>query len=100
MPRRSGGSPEPWLLETDEDHAEAKRLLEGWHARHKKEAKALGIERFDSVFDLARILRPVGSLNGKGEQPIDVELLDDGGPSYTIAQLTAEAVMPDRAPPR
>lgn len=91
---------EPWLLRTDEERVRAKKLVKGWHERIKREARARGMAKFDSVFDLARVLRPVGSLNGKGERPVPVELFDDAGPSYTIEQITAEAVIVEDGAPR
>ena len=83
---------DPWLLTTDEERDRAAALVRGWHERHKQEARARGMSKFDSVFDLARVLRPVGSLNGKGAEPAAVEFIDDSGPRYSIAQLQAEAV--------
>jgi hypothetical protein len=87
---------EPWLLHDDEERRRAKRLVRGWHERIKREAVSRGMAKFDSVFDLARVLRPVGSLNGKAAgRPVPVELLDDGGPVYTIEQIAAEIVEAD-----
>jgi hypothetical protein len=83
---------EPWLLRNEEDRERARRLVRGWHERIKQEAVSRGMAKLDSVFDLARVLRPVGSLNGKAQPPVPVELLDDGGPVYTIEQIAAEIV--------
>lgn len=83
---------EPLRLRNDDDRQAAKRLVRGWHERIKRNASDLGMPKFDSVFDLARVLRPVGSLNGKGGDPVPVELLDDGGPVYALADIEAEAI--------
>ena len=48
--------------------------------------------KIDSVFDLARLLRPPGSANGKGRQPQPVQLLDDGDRRYTLDELLAAGV--------
>ena len=82
----------PLRVHTDEERAAVKALLRGWHERHKRAAAERGIPKLDSVFDLSRVLRPPGSLNGKGARPVPVKLLDDGGPVYTLAQLQAEVV--------
>lgn len=93
------GLAEPWLLHDSDARRQAKAIVRGWHERIKREAVARGMAKFDSVFDLARVLRPVGSLNGKGNRPVLVELLDDGGPRYTIEQIAAEAVTIDTPHP-
>jgi hypothetical protein len=84
---------EPLFLHTEAQRADAKTLVRGWHERLKRSAAERGIEKLDSVYDLARVLRPPGSFNGKGEHPVPVKLLMDGGPVYALAQLQAEAVL-------
>jgi hypothetical protein len=83
---------EPLLLHDADELKDAQQLMRGWHARFKREAHRFEMPKFDSVFDLARVLRPVGSMNGKGKQPMPVQLLDDGGPRYTLEQIRAEIV--------
>jgi hypothetical protein len=83
---------EPLLLHSEEERAAAKALLRGWHERLKRAAEEHGMSKLDSTFDLARVLRPVGSFNGKGEHPVPVTLLMDGGPVYALEQLQAEVV--------
>ena len=95
----SGGGVHPyWLLDhpvtlrSPEDRERAGRLVKGFQRRLQQEAR----ERFgagvDSVADLARVLRPPGSLNGKGSPPRLVELLDDGGRRYSLEDLAAHAI--------
>jgi hypothetical protein len=87
-------------LASDEDRARAKLLGRRLHARLRLEARDRGVEKFDSVFDLARILRPPGSANGKlAADPRPVVLLDDGGPRYTLAELEAIAPPTEEQPP-
>lgn len=79
----------PLLLDDDDARARAAALVEGWQRRLRNEAK----ERhagLDSTHDLARVLRPPGSFNGKGPEPRLVELLDDGGRRYTVDEIEAE----------
>ena len=67
--------PEPWILQTDEDRAAAKALVQRYQSAVRGRAQAeLGIAKLDSTHDLARVFRPPGSFNGKGEQPVPVEL--------------------------
>jgi hypothetical protein len=83
---------EPLLLHDADELRDAQQLMRSWHTRFKREARRFEMPKFDSVFDLARVLRPPGSMNGKGEQPMPVQLLDDGGPRYTLEQIRAEIV--------
>jgi hypothetical protein len=68
--------PEPWILETDKDRAEATALVRRYQTAVRELAKAeLGISKLDSTHDLARVFRPPGSFNHKGERPEPVQLL-------------------------
>jgi hypothetical protein len=78
---------EPLTLRDGTERADAKALSVAWQARMRHEARALGIEHLDGTADIARVLRPVGSLNGKGQPAVPVTLLDDGGPRYTLEKL-------------
>jgi hypothetical protein len=101
----SGGGVHPyWLLDhplelrSDEDRERARRLVQGFQARLRQEARDRFGAGIDSTFDLARVLRPPGSMNGKGPTPRPVELLDDGGRRYTLEELAAQTVKVDDAP--
>jgi hypothetical protein len=89
----------PWVLADAEARAQAKRLVQGWQARLRREADGLGIANLDAPGDLARVLRPPGSLNGKGPEPAPVVLMDNGGPVYGYDDLDAESIRVDDAPP-
>ncbi len=91
---RSGGGvhayhllDEPLWIETDEDRERAARLVEGWQHRLRQEARERYGAGLDGTADLARVLRPVGSVNGKGDTPRPVELMDDGGRRYSLANI-------------
>jgi hypothetical protein len=84
----------PWDIRDAEQRDQAGRLVEGWQRRLRAEAQALGIAGLDATHDLARVLRPAGTYNGKGAEPIPVVLMDDGGPRYTREQVDAEALAP------
>ena len=98
---RSGYGVQPWWLfermeplSTHEDRERVRRLARSWEQAHRT---AAGIPKLDAVADLARVMRPPGSLNGKGTEPVPVVLLDDGGPRYTLEQF-AELVAVEDAP--
>ena len=62
---------EPWILDTDEDRAQAQMLVRWWQTRL---AAALDAA-MDSTHDLARVLRVPGTLNRKGEPvPVTAEV--------------------------
>jgi hypothetical protein len=86
-------------LSSEEERARAKALVQGFEARLRQEAHdRFGVRKLDSVFDLARVLRPVGSANGKGSDPRPVELVDDGGARYTVNAIAAEMINTKEAP--
>ena len=85
---------EPWDIRESDDRERAGRLVEGWLRRMRQEAQAAGIAALDSVHDLARVFRPAGSFNGKGDKPVPVVLLDDGGPRYSPDAIAAETLAP------
>ena len=70
-------------LTSDEDRARVKAIAQGWQQALRARA---GVKKVDGVHDLARLMRAPGSLNGKGEKPVPVVLLDNGGPRYTLEQ--------------
>jgi hypothetical protein len=80
---------EPLLITGEDDLLAANEFADGWRQALEAIAKAAGVTKFDAVYDLARVMRVPGSLNGKGEEPVPVRLLDDGGPRYEVAQLRA-----------
>jgi hypothetical protein len=80
-------------LTNADDRERAKALVQGFQERLRREAHGrFGVRKLDSTHDLARVFRPPGSVNGKGETPRTVELLDDGGRRYSIAEIEAVAV--------
>ncbi len=83
-----------WRLENDEQRRQAKQLVQGWQARLRHEAKQLGIAKFDSTHDLARVFRVPGSMNGKAGEPAPVRLFDDGGPRYSIEDIDHHVIHP------
>ena len=78
---------ELWMLGSKQARKEAKDLEREWLAALHRRVKAQGIGKLDHVFDLARVLRPPGSANGKDTQPAPVKLLDADGPRYTVEQI-------------
>lgn len=87
-------------LGSTEDRARARALVQGFQARLRTEAhERFGVRKLDSTHDLARVFRPPGSMNGKGETPRPVQLLDDGGPRYTVEQIDAETICVEDPPP-
>jgi hypothetical protein len=101
----SGGGLQPyWLLEhpfvfaDDSDRERAARIERGFVERLRQVADELHGARIDGAHDLARVLRPPGSANGKGSEPRVVELLDDGDRRYTLEQLEAEVLDVEASP--
>lgn len=74
----------PFHTENERDHAQ--KVVRGFQGALKDEAKTRGYS-IDSTFDLARLMRVPGSRNHKGIDPVVVDLLDDGGPRYSLASL-------------
>ena len=81
----------PFLIGSDDDLEAAKALTRGWAERMKQLARQRGMRKLDTVCDLARVVRVPGSFNTKGATPVPVELLDDGGPRYSLDRLRALA---------
>ena len=92
-----------WLLEevepltTGEDRARAQRVARGWQERLRQEA---GVSKFDSVADLSRLMRPPGSVNSKGAEPVPVRLLEIGGQRYRLEELVERGVRVDDRHPQ
>jgi putative DNA primase/helicase len=55
---------EPWIFGSDDERQRAKEIAQGWHELHAAAAREAGI-KLDSVFDLARLMRLPGTVNGK-----------------------------------
>ncbi len=67
---------EPWTFDTDEERLQAAKVAKGWIETVRGAAQSLGFE-VDSVGDLARIMRPPGTFNRKGETPVEVRMIED-----------------------
>jgi hypothetical protein len=63
---------EPWQLENDEERMEAASLVRGWQHLAIARAKERGL-MVDSTHDLARALRPAGTINFKYEAVVGYE---------------------------
>ena len=100
----SGYGIQPWwllhemeMLASDEDRARVAAIARAWQDALRARA---GVKKVDGVHDLARLMRAPGSLNGKGEKPVPVVLMDDGGPRYDLNELAALAPVAEvEAPP-
>lgn len=57
----------PWVFADEEDRQRAERVTKGWHLLHHSAAQDEGF-KIDSTYDLARLMRPPGTCNGKGMQ--------------------------------
>ena len=67
------------------DFPRARQIAKLWGKLHQAAATERGW-KVDNVFDLARILRPPGTMNGKGE-PLPVEVLEHEGARYSVEEL-------------
>lgn len=66
---------QPWVFETEEERVEAARAARGWIQTVRSVARGLGWD-VDSVGDLARVLRLPGTMNRKGDTPVEVRVLE------------------------
>jgi hypothetical protein len=79
----------PWYFhDIDEQHAGA-TLAAQWVALHQQHAHRRGFT-IDSVGDLARIMRPPGTVNTKGGRRADVHALIADGARYELAELAEQ----------
>lgn len=78
----------PWIFETKEQKAEAKKAIQEWANLLEDRGKALGFH-IDKVADLARILRVPGSINHKEglKRPVQIRWTDK--PAHDMEELTA-----------
>lgn len=78
----------PWVFETKEQKAEAKKAIQEWANLLEERGKELGFH-VDKVADLARILRVPGSINHKEglKRPVQIRWVDK--PAHDIDELTA-----------
>jgi hypothetical protein len=95
----SGYGIQPWwlthtmeALTCDEDRDRVAAIARAW--QHALRAQA-GVDKVDGVHDLTRVMRAPGSFNGKGETPVPVVLLDNGGPRYDLRELAELAPASD-----
>lgn len=76
-----------WVIEPeDASNADIDRLIRRWGRLVKHVAKQHGGQA-DSVFDLARILRAIGTLNNKESVPVEVAGIPGAGGPMTLDQV-------------
>lgn len=80
----------PWRFETTEEQQAAAQASAQWQHLHRQHALKDGWT-VDHTHDLARLLRPPGTINAKGGQRAPVTLLEAGGPRYHRALLLEAA---------
>lgn len=88
---------EPWVLETSEERDRAAAIMRGWQTLAIDAAVNMGFT-VDSTHDLARVLRPVGTINHK--YAVSVVMRDTAENLYNVSDFEdwAEEVVPLRAP--
>ena len=79
----------PWIFQNEAERDEAQELVLGWQAELRRH---VGFT-VDSTHDLARVLRLPGTLNHKGDTPVDVRLLQDNGQGPTVEEWRAMATL-------
>lgn len=106
---------EPWVFETDDERTEAAKRARGWVQTVRNAARVLGWD-VDSVGDLARVLRLPGTVNRKGDTPVEVRVVESNDRRYNPddfepfaadevpaemdeTQVGALALRPDAEPP-
>lgn len=70
----------PWIFDTSQDKAEAKKAIQEWHNLIEQKGELLGFH-VDKVADLARILRVPGSINHKEglKRPVTIRWVEKPG---------------------
>jgi hypothetical protein len=97
-----GGIHVHWLLRevqtiyNRDDRAHIADVLRRLQAEIQRRGREHGWA-FESTADLARVLRPAGTINHKGE-PVLVRILHESGERYLLEEI--EDVLPDDEPPR
>lgn len=104
---QTGGGVHAWWLfehpvKVDEvGRAAVLRLLQGWHQLHRDYAVVMlagdGGASIGGTHDLARVLRPVGSVHARGAAPHRVDVIGSPGGRYLLADL--ERRLPRWLPP-
>jgi hypothetical protein len=106
---------EPWVFETEGERIEAAKRARGWVETVRNAARSFGWD-VDSVGDLARVLRLPGTMNRKGDTPVEVRVLESSDRRYNPddfepfvaaevpveaneVQTSALALRPDAEPP-
>ena len=82
-------------IESEEERARVASALKRLQAELQRRARARGW-KLDTTSDLARVLRPAGTINRKVE-PVPVRTLHDGGERYLLEEI--EDVLPDEEAP-
>jgi replicative DNA helicase len=77
---------EHWILDTPEEHQKAALLLRRFQRTIQAQAAAHGW-KVDSTADLARVLRPAGTLNYKSGAPKSVTILHEDGIRYNPSDI-------------
>ncbi len=90
---------EPWVLESDEERARAAAIIKGWQRHIIDSALELGFT-VDSTHDLARVLRPVGTVNSKYGYRVRYQQVSDHRFNPSDFDDWAAAVEPIRPPDR
>jgi hypothetical protein len=83
---------EPWEFENPNDYITAKMLNKRLNLTIKERAKDKGWT-IDSVHDMARVLRPVGSINAKAVE-MPVEFIKTDGPEYGDPETDFDNFLP------
>lgn len=88
---------EPWVLDSDEERAEAASIVRGWQTLAIDAAANMGFA-VDATHDLSRVLRPVGTINGKYGR--EVRFYNQSEARYNPSDFDgwAQAVTPVVAP--
>jgi hypothetical protein len=78
---------QPWIFEDDQDRKNAASLSKAWQSYIQSLIKAHGWTA-DTTSDLARVLRPAGTVNYKDkENPVPVEVIEDEGERFDPEQF-------------
>lgn len=74
---------EPYRIDNDDDRNYISRIIKGFEQYVHDAARQKGW-KFDTVSDLARVMRVPGTLNHKGDTPISCEVIESSGIRHPI----------------
>ena len=71
----------PWVFQTPEERLQAQALTQWWHQEISRPFREQGWS-VDAVHDLARAMRLPGTINNRGKEPVQAQVMESRGPRH------------------